>query len=330
MVLMASDLDNTISLSLSEETRQDNVKQSGRKKSKSNELKKKQPQRGMGVAQLERLRLQERCKKLTEINPLHSLNLHQPHFFPSSLAGPTPACVPVQFAKYSTYGPMNGVGRSGLYPAPLLQNQRFVNGGFHGLCDSSGIGRVSTAQFQVDPSGVGALSPGFRDGNAIETSGELSSMPNMGCYSEHSGVCHKNNRINGGNFGCKGVRDMHTELSPIHGCILLGFNLGNNQKTDGESQDGSTRALSHAGYAGYNVDQEVEVVAVHRKRSSGGGSVLMEYEFFPGKGGRSSSSEEYLKMGSEASDGEAYSCVTTATTGVNASNSIDLSLKLSY
>ena len=54
-------------------------------------------------------------------------------------------------------------------------------------------------------------------------------------------------------------------------------------------------------------------MAVHRKENSGGGSVVMEYEFFPGTNGRSGDKEMDLAM--EAS-------VSTPT------NPIDLSLKL--
>ncbi|KAI7980993.1 hypothetical protein LOK49_Contig84G00001 [Camellia lanceoleosa] len=64
--------------------------------------------------------------------------------------------------------------------------------------------------------------------------------------------------------------------------IFLGLNLRNKRIVDGENQDLGMGAL---GYGGINVDQEVEVVAVHRKGSSGGGggNVFMEFEFFPGK-----------------------------------------------
>lgn len=72
------------------------------------------------------------------------------------------------------------------------------------------------------------------------------------------------------------------------------------------------------------------------------GSVLMEYEFFPGKGGSRSTSQKELKLFPEASStvpGEASSSLTTASTSTNtttitsnssASNYIDLSLKLSF
>ncbi|GFZ04862.1 hypothetical protein Acr_17g0004340 [Actinidia rufa] len=63
----------------------ENARQGGRRKAKSGEAAaqkvKKQPQRGMGVAQLERLRLQERWNKMTEIGnvPPQPLSLHNPY-----------------------------------------------------------------------------------------------------------------------------------------------------------------------------------------------------------------------------------------------------------
>lgn len=185
-VLMASDdHDNTrVEMKLNGP---ENGKRCGRKKSKPIDhgtLKKKQPQRGMGVAQLERLRLQERWKKMTEINPnpnpLHPLsqqNHHQCQF-----GDPT---VPTRFGNF---GAMNG---SGLNQAPLYLHQRLGNGGFLGAMPTSGAGIV----FPVDPYRVGASNPtSWASGNVnmiTETSKELSSVPNMKCFSEHCGVCHK-------------------------------------------------------------------------------------------------------------------------------------------
>lgn len=86
--------------------------------------------------------------------------------------------------------------------------------------------------------------------------------------------------------------------------------------------------------------QGVEVVAIHRKGNQTGGSVLMEYEFFPEKkSGKSSTCFKEMEFPAEASvalvgSGEA-SCVTTSdysgySASNAASNSVDLSLKLSY
>lgn len=63
---------------------------------------KKQPQRGMGVAQLERLRLQERWKKMTEVNQLHQYQIPPPGTF-SDYSSTTPS----QFVP-ATYSSING------------------------------------------------------------------------------------------------------------------------------------------------------------------------------------------------------------------------------
>ncbi|CAK9160173.1 unnamed protein product [Ilex paraguariensis] len=318
------------------------VKQSGRKKSKSNETtQKKQPQRGMGVAQLERLRMQE-WKKMTQTTPqtpLHSMNLQNNVFLPSSFAGPSAmAGVPIQFAKYGGYGVMNGFGQSSL--SQTLSLQRLGHGGFHGPVGGSSVSGLVSDQFELDPYGVGAPNSSFLVGNAVETSKELSSMPNIKGFSEHCGVCHKKKRMNGENLGCKGVRNMSAARSPINGCSFAGFNAETKQNKSEGSQDFFMKAFGQAGYADQNTGKELEVVAVHRKESLGGRGMFMEYEFLPGNGGRGTSFKELTSLGSESSSvnaavggGEA-SCVTATTSstdvGLDASTSIDLSLKLSY
>ncbi|KAL7216898.1 hypothetical protein ACSBR1_028758 [Camellia fascicularis] len=283
--------------------RPENPRQNRRRKSKSNDLgqkKKKQPQRGMGVAQLEleRLRLQEKWKKMNHPNPLQSLNLHNHNYYllPTSFPDADPISAPT----------VNGLG--GLNQALLLPS--FGNGGsFSGHVGGSGVG-VFSDQFLANPYGIGS------SGNVAETSKELTSMPNIKCHSGRCGQCHKKMRLNGGNLGCS----------------FLGFNLGNNQNIDRQNQDFSSSS-------GINVDQDVEVLAVHRKGNPWGGGVFVEYEFFPkGKGGRGTSSNEFdTGFGStEASVAECgdqssyYVSTTTTSTGFDSSNSIDLSLKLSY
>ncbi|PSS16224.1 Protein SPOROCYTELESS like [Actinidia chinensis var. chinensis] len=244
----------------------ENARQRGRRKSKSSDAAvqkvKKQPQRGMGVAQLERLRLQERWKKMTEIGniPPQPLSLHNPYSLsPPSYQNPVST---TQFGH-------------GLNPV-LFQNGR--------------VGGVFPGQFQADPYGIGAPNPSVRVGNVGEPSSELPSIPNLEGFSDHYVVYHKKKRVDGKNLGCNGMRGKPADLSPIHGCGFQGFN------------------------------QELEVLAVHRKGISG---VVMEYEFFPETRGRGTCSND-LELGlSEAS-------VTTTSSGFDASNSVDLSLKLSY
>ncbi|GMP65630.1 hypothetical protein CsSME_00026344 [Camellia sinensis var. sinensis] len=280
--------------------RPENPRQNRRRKSKSNDLgqKKKQPQRGMGVAQLEleRLRLQEKWKKMNHPNPLQSLNLHNHNYYLLPTSFPDPISAPT----------VNGL--CGLNQALLLPS--FGNGGsFSGHVGGSGVGVLSD-QFLANPYGIGS------SGNVAETSKELTSMPNIKCHSGRCGQCHKKMRLNGENLGCS----------------FLEFNLENNQNIDGQNQDFS-------GSSGINVDQDVEVLAVHRMGNPWGGGVFVEYEFFPkGKGGRGTSSNEFdTGFGStEASVAECgdqssyYVSTTTTSTGFDSSNSIDLSLKLSY
>ncbi|KAF5949681.1 hypothetical protein HYC85_011674 [Camellia sinensis] len=305
-VLMASEKNLA---ELEDFSRSENTKQSGRRKSKSNESvpkKKKQPQRGMGVAQLERLRLQDqdRWKKITQTTTTNPLPQSLNPFFPPSSSFPNPIS-------------SNGLAQLGLNQA--LMRQRIRNGGFSG----------------TDSYGFGGLNLGLQSGFNVE---ELSSIPNLRSYNyysddQHCGLCHKKKRVNGENFGLS---------PPINGCDFLGLNLRNKRIVDGENQDLGMGAL---GYGGGNVDQEVEVVAVHRKGSSGGGggNVFMEFEFFPGKDGvRGTSSKDYMDLtgGSSSSEasvivaadqGSCFTAPTTTFTGFDSSStSVDLSLKLSY
>ncbi|XAR67519.1 hypothetical protein NMG60_11002299 [Bertholletia excelsa] len=297
-----------------ENPRPDNLRQgSGRRKSKSSEAsqKKKQPQRGMGVAQLERLRQQEVWKKMTE-NPknnnsnnlLHSLSLQNNPYFLSSSPFPDPVA---------------NFGGCGVGPNQPLLLQRLGNGFFPG----SGVGGVFCDQFQADPYGHRpGPNPALRGGNVSETSRELSSIPNIKVCSDYCGLCHKKKRVNGDNFGCG----------------FLGSNLNNKLNIATERQV-KPWALGPASYFVWNEClQEVEVVAVHSKGIKEGGSLLMEYEFFPGKNGGESASTKNLEIGfSEASSSVTGSCVNNTPTAnspsgfVDASStSIDLSLKLSY
>lgn len=132
----------------------------GRRKTKGNEAmgkKNKKPLRGMGVAQLEKLRAQEGLKNHTN----QTLTMNPSSL--SNLALMNPNSVPMQFAKLGGFGTVNGgVGHMG-------SNQ---NQGFFGFQE----------QFQVDPFGVGGS----------KNSKELSSAPNgFKHYYEHCNLCHK-------------------------------------------------------------------------------------------------------------------------------------------
>ncbi|KAI3457527.1 hypothetical protein Pfo_014190 [Paulownia fortunei] len=305
---------------------------SGRRKPKgcdsSAGQKKKQPQRGMGVEKLERLRLQERWKKMTEINTTNNQGFSIPA---ASFSDPvlTNASVPVQLSKLGGFGAPN-VGQMG-----LNHNQSYL--GFHG---QTGVGGFASDQLQTDLFGIGCKSnSGFLGKNVTGISKELSSNPNVvKCYSEHCNACHKKKKVNGENLGSGRVRsDMYMQMCNVGDCGFLGLNIGDNQNVMNQENRGlGTKAplVPQVGYAVGNGKQGVEVVAVHRKKgssSSEGGSVLMEYEFFPsGKGCcRSDSHNDELVM-MKLVGGSETSSSSSSMAGFDAPNCIDLSLKLSY
>lgn len=123
-----------------------------------NESKKKQPQRGMGVEKLERLRLGDRWKKMTEFNS-NNININPSHAVIPTSFGHDPTSlntVPMHLTKLGVYPLMNMN-----QPAMLVQR---AGGNFYGV-------------------GVG---------NGNEKSKELSSTPNLiKSYSDHCSVCHQ-------------------------------------------------------------------------------------------------------------------------------------------
>ncbi|XP_057465103.1 uncharacterized protein LOC130754851 [Actinidia eriantha] len=166
-----------------------------RRESKSNYSaqmkKKKPPQRGMGVAQLERLRLQERWAKMAQNNsPLQSLSPYDHPFYPTNQALLLPRLANGQFCgpgfgglvsdtvrlyPYWVGAPNPDETSRGLssmptmrfYPDPwgLCHKEKRVNGenlGYHGMRDANG-----------DPSKVnGCDFLGFNLGNSRNTRGE--------------------------------------------------------------------------------------------------------------------------------------------------------------
>ena len=145
-----------------EEAKPDNPRSSrARKTSKSAATaQKKQPQRGMGVAQLERLRYEE-WKQMTGINHLQSM----------SFPGHFRYQIPFQFPEQPPAPPSSPV-----HPGSV---PRLGGGAVHGFSGGGGF-RV------VDP---------YRNGGAVgtlpEASRELSSMPNMDCVFDRCDVCFK-------------------------------------------------------------------------------------------------------------------------------------------
>ncbi|KAL0443468.1 UNVERIFIED_CONTAM: hypothetical protein Slati_2069500 [Sesamum latifolium] len=254
----------------------------------------------MGVEKLERLRMQERWKKMTEIN---------------------------------TTNQISKLGRFGAPSVPqmgLSQNQSCL--GFHGQMGVGGLGSDQLHHHQTDLFGIGCLNnSGFVGKNASGISKELSSTPNaVNCYSDHCSACHKKKKVNGENWrGGRAVSsDMYTQMCNVADCGFLALNIGDNQNIiNQESLQGLGTKTPSVPHQVGNGKQGVEVVAVHRKGSGGwegGSQLLMEYEFFPGKG------DDEVVQQEGGSSSEASSSPWMAGCDHASINCIDLSLKLSY
>ncbi|CAK7327520.1 unnamed protein product [Dovyalis caffra] len=271
------------------------------------QTRKKQPQRGMGVAQLERLRIQERWKAITEGNQIGSLN-RQPA---QQLHVSDPF-------NNNNYYQMLQYGTAVNYGVPMSSNVGVFNGflgwdhkggvmvnrvdGFNvDSNDGFGSGQVLINPYMVGPAPVHQVGiPASAPAAVFEASKELSSIPKVI------------------------QQQKQYEPSRCDLCLKMG--------------GFSARAANSAFFANHNHknNEGVEVTAVHRKGNNPRGrKVIMEYEFFPGKNGKSTCFKEMEFPTAEASvavaTGEA-SCLTTYSdySASNASNSIDLSLKLSY
>ncbi|BFG29351.1 hypothetical protein CerSpe_156250 [Prunus speciosa] len=354
MLLMASEQSTTQEptktlVGFYEESKPEYTKSTkGTKKSGKASNSKKQPQRGLGVAQLERLRLQDRWKKMTELPQLQPqpqvVNLPDHHQYQNfqhqnptrTLPGPL-ASVPVQYGASSYNGPLliKGSGGNGLFG---FVGQRVGNG--------SGFGYVGGNNLVVDlnpsPYAIGAPDPRFEVGAVYETSKELSSIPKVQpLSSDCCDICCKKQkkRLNSRNYMCLNGRSGKSAASlPINssGFLRLNPEAGGGQVVG--------RSTAHSGFR--NDDQGVEVRAVHRKGSSAGGGIFMEYDFFPAAGGKSSEmrggtcpKEPEMWQTAEASvsvgSHEEPSDITASSYGYGIGadsyhNPVDLSLKLSF
>ncbi|RDX81994.1 hypothetical protein CR513_37265, partial [Mucuna pruriens] len=278
---------------------------------------KKPPQRGLGVAQLERLRIQESWKKMSEASGgMIPTTLHHDHQLvqchPPVFATGT---LPVRYGAPSSNHPFQ-------FQCP---QQHVINAN-----NSSTIGGG-----WIFPNMFGSYGSGgpLLLGTPLETSKELSSMPNLHSQPDSFDVCLKKTRFNeDGEKGSSNARRERPLEIWSNGHDFLGF-MPQSAASNlvGETSDFYNKLAKHdAASATPNLDECVEVVAVHRRGNSVSGRVFMEYEFFPGKDGRGTTSKELelLTIGSVAVGGEASSITATAY-GDSASNSIDLSLKLS-
>ncbi|GAB4846287.1 hypothetical protein Ancab_025288 [Ancistrocladus abbreviatus] len=118
----------------------------GRKSGKQqNGSIKKQPQRGMGVAQLERLRQQERWKMMAEINSAPSLQYSGTTPYPYNFDPPTTGVPIHQLPKFGAggFGVIAGGAHHGFPPAVVHSggeptSAHFFQGGFGGF-DPNGL-----------------------------------------------------------------------------------------------------------------------------------------------------------------------------------------------
>ncbi|KAH1144336.1 hypothetical protein GLYMA_12G217800v4 [Glycine max] len=181
-------------------------------------------------------------------------------------------------------------------------------------------------------------------GTPLETSKELSSIPNLHSQPECFDFCLKKTRFNEynekGSSNERGERAL--EIGPNgNGHDFLGFMPQSSAPSFvGETCDFYNKLVYHdaaASASAYscattpNLDECVEVVAVHRRGNSGSGRVFMEYEFFPVKDGNDTTSKELElpSIGSVVVGGAEASSITAAAYGDSASNYVDLSLRLS-
>lgn len=167
------------------QTRQDEAapKPAGRgKRAAKPPAQKRPPQRGLGVAQLERLRQQEHWKKMTEMSQHQHLRgefqfqaqaAHDPALVSGPLGGAPLHHCPADYCMGSPRpvacsGQMLGAGRG-------LGVQR--GGSFPHVAD-----RVVGSLYMA---GVGGSTA------ALEPPRELSSMPNVRCFSDHCDICSR-------------------------------------------------------------------------------------------------------------------------------------------
>ncbi|KAB5534699.1 hypothetical protein DKX38_017785 [Salix brachista] len=288
--------------------------QSKRSTTRKCQTRKKQCQRGMGVAQLESLRIQERWKAITEANqnigafnlqPTQQLHDHHPFNCNTDnnnnqmmQYGTTVNCgVPTS----SSGGVFNGfLGWD--HQGGVVANR--VDGFNVNNNDRIGSGQVFVNQYMVGSvpvHQVGAPAPA----SVFEASKELSSIPKV-------------------------MQQQQYESSRFDLCFKMG----------GFSARAARSTAPYANHNHNNNEVTSEVMTVHRKGTNSpmGRKVIIEYEFFPGKNGTGACFKEMEFPSPEApvavGAGEA-SCVTTYSdysgySASNASNSIDLSLKLSY
>ncbi|KAF5194072.1 hypothetical protein FRX31_016342 [Thalictrum thalictroides] len=298
-----------------------NKRAAGKKNGKvNNNNQKKQPQRGLGVEKLERLRI-EGLKKVAEIEgegsyapvashgPFH-YHHHRKFNFPFTYGGGS--VTPVHHVSFAA-GFVGGHGNSNVYEVhhPVAAAAT-VNLGF------------SPHDSRFFTGGGFTMVPMTTNFGFIKLQTKSSSIQITDSISNNFGNSWNKKKkllINGGVHEVLGYDGEKTEME-INDCDSLALSLGLNSSTNIESKVKACGLNLH--------DQEAEeVMTMHRKRNGGdagrrGESVLMEYEFLPHHKGSTRSnndnstsvSEGRLVLGHEASP-------------TNNTNFLDLSLKLS-
>ncbi|GAB2284596.1 hypothetical protein Dimus_019052 [Dionaea muscipula] len=231
----------------------------------------KKPQRGMGVEQLEKLRLQERWKKMTEINPSPpppppTLGLgssaasspavqiqYQNHPYP--YLDPTLACgIPVHLPKFAGFGPILGHGfpvQAGVAAATATGNKFLPPSGYQmGQC-GGGVAPVGEPR--------GRFLAGF------EGFRELPSIPKMEVAVAQQFDHHHHH-------------DRQPHSPP-------GLTSKKKRVVNGHEKGYFREEICMENC--YDQGSSVEVVAVHRKSNAAGRvGLLMEYGFFPREGSK--------------------------------------------
>ncbi|KAK4255719.1 hypothetical protein QN277_008683 [Acacia crassicarpa] len=325
----------------------------GRKANNNGKGPKKQPQRGMGVAQLESiLRNQEINGQIHRSSPSSSSVITSPLLSPPSFPvvnEPFAGNLPLHYATPSNHGPLHCSP-----PPPLMFNGNVVIPGGSGHQGPNVVGTATAvyhAGFNVLGGGFGPPTWNPLVGCPLETSRELSSMPNPHSGSHPCDLCFKKKRFTDNNNnniarGSNTRRDNNTALDVWSSMILgspdhfMGFPPQQAPNLTPETTDFTNRMSTHNNAHSYhhNLDESVGVVAVHRKTMSG--KIVKEYEFFPGKEELRGTTFKELGLSLVGSSSSITATVasarahrinadTTATaTAAASSNSVDLSLRL--
>ncbi|XP_062077896.1 uncharacterized protein LOC133782582 [Humulus lupulus] len=271
---------------------------------------KKQPQRGLGVAQLERLRLQE-WKKINEMPqqvlhpgtptaagalnfpvpaPVVDHNSFQFQMVPNSVitAMTEPLhSVPVQYGAGGSYG----AGTTRFLSAVVHQPGHVAAAsGFmscSGDCGSSPAGILEHRSVVVDPHHPHPHPhhhlhhPYHHCYGILNSNGSLGSSPDQmfpvgaAVYDHHPH--HENSKE------LSSIPKMQSFINPSQLQDRSDFCF-KKTRFNGENIGELTLGLGTRGVRSTSHDDEgLEIVAVHRKVNSVSGGVVMEYEFFPGK-----------------------------------------------